>query len=77
MVVSHPIKYKEKVLFSPFVSEEGYYEISSRKWTQNELFLGITRQLSKSTALDIAYLRNDSKPAPVNGLALTLKITVR
>jgi len=77
IVISHPVKHGDKVLFTPFVSEEVYYEISSRNWTQNEFYAGISRQLSKSTSLDIAYLRNDSKPAPVNGLALTLKITLR
>ena len=75
--VSHPIKHKGKILFSPFVSEEGYLDLGSRKWVQNELYVGISRSLSRRTSVDIAYLRNDSKPINVNGLSLGLKITLR
>jgi len=75
--ISHPLKHNGKTLFSPFISEEGYYDIGAGAWVQNEFYAGITRSISKKTAVDIAYVRNDSKPANVNGLSLTLKITLR
>ena len=75
--ISHPVRHKGKVLFSPFISEEGYYEIGARKWVQNEFYAGISRSINSQTAIDIAYVRNDSKPANVNGLSLTLKIALK
>ena len=39
--------------------------------------LGITRRLSSRTELDIAYIRNDTAPANVNGLSLNLKVMLR
>lgn len=75
--IAHPIKINKKEIFSPFISEEAYYEITSRKWVQNEFYAGITRKINSKMALDLAYLRNDSKPANVNGLSLNLRIRLR
>ena len=75
--VSHPISHKGNVIFSPFISEEGYYDIGARSWVQNEFYAGVSRSISRMTSIDIAYLRNDSKPVNVNGLSLNFKITLR
>ncbi len=74
---SHPVKFNEKELFSPFISEEGYYDLQSKTWIQNEFFAGITRRINQKTSIDIAYIRNDSRPANVNGISLNLKIKLR
>ena len=75
--VSHPVKFNEKELFSPFISEEGYYDLQSKTWIQNEFFAGITRRINRNTSIDIAYIRNDSRPVNVNGISLNLKIRLR
>ncbi|MDQ6787425.1 MAG: DUF2490 domain-containing protein [Acidobacteriota bacterium] len=75
--VSHPVKFNKKELFSPFISEEGYYDLQAKTWIQNEVFAGITRRLNPRTSLDIAYIRNDSRPTNVNGISLNLKIKLR
>jgi hypothetical protein len=71
------IKHKNKLIFSPFVSEEGYFDLGSKIWLQNEFFAGITRVLNRKTSIDIAYVRNDSRPVNVNGLSLNLKIRLK
>ena len=71
---SYPIKKGETVLFTPFVSDEGYYDMTGKTWAQNEFLAGISRKLSSRTTLDIAYVRSDTRPTNVNGLSLTLKI---
>ncbi|HKP68414.1 MAG TPA: DUF2490 domain-containing protein [Pyrinomonadaceae bacterium] len=75
--MSVPVKHKGKVLFSPFISEEIFYDFSAKSFNNNELFLGITRRLDSRTELDIAYIRNDTSPANINGLSLNLKIRLR
>lgn len=75
--VNYPIKYKEKELFSPFISEEGYYDLQTKTWIQNEFYAGITRRINQKTSIDIAYIRNDARPVNVNGISLTLKIKLR
>lgn len=75
--ISRPIVYKKKEIFAPFISEEVYYEFTSGRWVQNEFYAGITRRLNPKASLDIAYVRNDSSPANVNGISLNLKIRVR
>lgn len=71
---SYPIKKGETVLFTPFVSDEGYYDLTGRSWSQNEFLAGIARRLSSRTTLEMAYIRSDTRPTNVNGLSLTLKI---
>jgi len=75
--VSVPLKHDGKTLFSPFLSEEAFYDFHANRFNNNELFLGITRRLRPGTDLDIAYIRNDMAPANANGLSLALKITLR
>ncbi|PYT01980.1 MAG: hypothetical protein DMF63_03860 [Acidobacteria bacterium] len=75
--ISVPLKHKGKTLFSPFLSEEAFYDFSANSFTNNELFLGVTRRLNPRTELDVAYIRNDAAPTNVNGLSLALRITLR
>lgn len=75
--LSYPIKFKEKEIFSPFISEEGYLDLKTKKWTQNEFFAGVTRKLTPKISLDLAYIRNDSSPTNVNGFSTSLKIKLR
>ena len=75
--ISVPVKHNGKILFSPFLSEEAFYDFHADRFNNNELFLGITRRLNPRTELDVAYIRNDTAPANVNGLSLNLKITLR
>lgn len=74
---SHSIRFSDKEIFTPFISEEGYYDLTNRLWIQNEFYAGITRRLNKRTSIDIAYLRLDQRPTNVNGLSLNLKIKLR
>jgi len=75
--ISRPLKYKNKELFSPFISEEGYYEGARKKWIRNEFYAGITRRINRKTLIDIAYIRLHAQPVNVNGLSLNLKIRLK
>jgi hypothetical protein len=75
--ISYSVKRGDKELFAPFISEEGYYDLNLKTWFSNEFYVGISRTLSKKTSLDIAYVRNDTRPVNVNGLSLTLRIKLR
>jgi hypothetical protein len=72
--ISHPLNHDGKTLFSPFISEEVYYEIHAQKWVQSEFYAGISRRFNKWSVLEIAYIRNDVKPFNNNGLSLTLRV---
>jgi hypothetical protein len=75
--VTRPVKLNKKELFSPFISEEGYFDLQTKTWIQNEFYAGITRRINQKTSIDIAYVRNDTRPVNVNGISLTLKIRLR
>ena len=69
--------FQNEVLWSPFVSDDGYHYMFGKTWSQNEFYAGVSRKLSNRAALDVAYVRNDTRPTNVNGLLLTLKIRLR
>ncbi len=75
--ISYPVKYKEKEIFSPFISEEAYYELKSKTVVLNDFYAGITRKLTPKISLDLAYIRSDGKPVNVNGFSVGLKIKLR
>jgi hypothetical protein len=75
--VFHPLNYKGKTLFTPYVSEEVYFQIHARQWVQSEFYAGISRRLNTKSVLEIAYIRNDVRPVNNNGLSLTLRVKVR
>ncbi len=75
--INRPFKRRDTELFTPFISEEGYYDLTAEKWSQNEFYAGITRRINKRAAVDIAYVRVDAAPVNVNGLNLSLKIKLR
>ena len=74
-----PVRYKDKEIFSPFVAEEWYYDLTAKEFTTNEFNVGITRKLTQNTSTDIYYVRRDFKngqPSYVNGIAVNLKIRI-
>jgi hypothetical protein len=75
--LSYPLKFKNKELFTPFISEEGYLDLLSHNWVQNEFYAGLSRKINPRTSIDLAYLRNDSQPVNVNGFSFSLKIRLR
>lgn len=75
--INHPLTFHKKEIFTPFISEEGFYDLKTKIWFRNEFYAGITRRLNKQTTLDVAYVRNDTRPVNVNGLNLILKIKLR
>lgn len=77
IVVNHPIRLNKKEIFTPFVSEEGFYDLQAKRWVRNEFYAGVTRRLNRRTTIDIAYIRLDTSPTNVNGLSLNLKIKLR
>jgi len=77
ITVSYPIKHREREIFAPFILNEGYFDLKTKKWTQNEFFAGITRKITPKISLDLAYIRNDSSPTNVNGFSTSLKIKLR
>lgn len=75
--ISYPIFHKDKEIFAPFISEEGYFDLHTKKWTQNEFFVGITRKLTPKISLDLSYIRFDGNPVNVNGFSTSLRIKLR
>ena len=73
-----PIKKENKEILTPFASVEPYYNITTNKWTRNEIFVGFGKKVNKNFSTDIYYLnvRDAGLPKQVHGLGIGLKFRV-
>lgn len=79
LTFAFPVKKNNKEIFSPFVSEEVYYDFSEKKFSANEVSAGITRKLSKSTSADFFWVRRDLRSGQIryfNAVGVNLKIRI-
>jgi len=74
-----PVRKEGKEIFSPFVADEVYYDITAKEFSTNEFSAGVSRKLSKNVSADIFYLRRDIKTGAIrhiNGIGTSLKIRI-
>ncbi|CAN5705959.1 hypothetical protein BH18ACI1_BH18ACI1_08330 [soil metagenome] len=73
-----PLVKNKKELFTPFVSDEPYYDFQAHSWNRNEFFAGIGKRFNKNFSADIFYLfvKDTSFPKTVNGIGVNLKFKV-
>jgi hypothetical protein len=63
-----------------FVTDEVFYDLSKDRWTRNRAQAGIQVHVSKSTRLQLFYLRQNNTygtPERLNVLGITLQIDVK
>ncbi len=73
-----PVTKSKKEIFTPFVSDEPYYDFQAHDWTRNEFFAGINKKFNKNFSADFFYLfvKDQSFPKTVNGIGIGLKFKV-
>jgi hypothetical protein len=73
--LNYPIIKAEKELFTPFVSDEPYYDFQLKAWSRNEFFAGIGKKFNKNLSTDVYYLfvKDKSFPKTINGIGVSLK----
>jgi hypothetical protein len=75
--VSYSITKKDKELFAPYISEEGYWDLDARTWVRNEFYAGITKKFTKKISMDFYYIKLDVLPVNAHGVGTTLKIRLK
>ncbi|MEO6588772.1 MAG: DUF2490 domain-containing protein [Pyrinomonadaceae bacterium] len=74
-----PVRKNEKVLFSPFVADEPFYDFRVKKWVRNDIYAGITRQFTKRVAADFFYIHQGFKLGSLrktNGFGVSFRYRV-
>lgn len=77
--VSHPVRFHDKEIFAPFISEEPYYDFGAKLWNRNEFFAGVSKKLNKNLATDVFYVNQFGKvglPRVVSGIGVNFKIRI-
>lgn len=75
-----PIRKDDKVLFSPFIADEVYYDYQTKKLFRNDLFIGITKQMSKHLSADFFFLKQNISVGAIRetaGFGLSLRYKIR
>lgn len=72
---NYPLIKAKKEFFSPFVSDEPFYDFQAKAWTRNEFFVGIGKKFTNNFAADIYYLfvKDRNFPKTTNGIGISLK----
>jgi hypothetical protein len=75
---NYPLIKAKKEFFTPFVSDEVFYDFQVKAWTRNEFFVGIGKKFNNNFSTDIYYLfaKDISLPRTVNGIGVSLKLKV-
>ena len=75
---NYPLLKAKKELFTPFVSDEVYYDFLAKAWTRSDLFVGIGKKFNNNFSTDIYYLlvKDKSLPHTINGIGVSLKFKV-
>lgn len=71
----YPLLKAEKEFFTPFASDEIFYDFQTKAWTRNQLFVGIGKKFNNNFSTDIYYIfvKDRSFPKTINGIGINLK----
>jgi hypothetical protein len=78
--VSVPIKRGGKELFTPFISDEPYYDFTAEQWSRNDLSPGIGKKFTEKLSGEFFYVwrhNRTGRPADVHALGFNLKVKLK
>lgn len=75
---NYPLIKAKKEIFTPFVSDEIFYDFQAKAWTRNQFFAGISKKFNDNFSTDIYYIfiKDRSLPKTINGIGVSLKFKV-
>jgi hypothetical protein len=77
--LNYPVLKAGKEYFTPFVSDEVYYDFQARAWTRNDFSAGLSKKLNKNLSADFFYLLRNNRGNTlkyVNIFGVNLKIKI-
>jgi hypothetical protein len=77
---SVPINRDGKELFTPFISDEPYYDFGAKQWSRNELSPGISKKFSDKLSAEFFYLWRHNRsglPRDVHAVGVNLKVKLK
>jgi hypothetical protein len=79
LTFAFPVQKEKKEIFTPFVSNEIFYDFSQKNFSRNEFSAGITKKLSGNLTTDVFYLWRRNRGSVlrnVNVVCVNLKIRI-
>jgi len=76
---NYPVNKGGKLLFTPYVSNEPFYNFRQKAWTRNEVHTGISRRINPNLTGDFYFLllKDRSLPRTIIGFGLNLRFAVK
>ena len=78
--LSIPVNRDGKELFTPYISDEPYYDFSAAQWTRNDFSPGISKKFNAKLSADFFYVWRHNRsglPGDVHALGVNLKVKVK
>lgn len=74
-----PIKKEKKVLLSPFSAVEPFYDFRLERWFRNDVFLGVTRQFTRTFGADLFFVHQNLNAGTLrrtNGFGMSFRYRI-
>jgi hypothetical protein len=78
--LSVPVKRDGKELFTPFISDEPYYDFTAGQWSRNDFSPGIAKKFTDKLSGEFYYVwrhNRTGRPADVHALGFNLKVKLK
>ncbi len=74
-----PVRDEKKIIISPFIADEPFYDFRLNRWVRNDFYAGVTRQFTKKIAADFFYVHQGFKLGSLrktNGFGISFRYRV-
>lgn len=78
--LSVPVNKDGKELFTPFIADEVYYDITAEQWSRNDLSPGISKKFTDKLTGEFFYIWRHNRtglPKDVHGVGVNLKVKLK
>jgi hypothetical protein len=78
--LSIPVNRDGKELFTPFISDEPYYDFTAEQWSRNDFSPGIAKKFTDKLSGEFFYIwrhNRTGRPADVHALGFNLKVKLK
>jgi len=77
---SVPVNRDGKELFTPYISDEPYYDFAAKQWSRNDFSPGISKKFTDKLSADFFYVWRHNRtglPGNVHAVGVNLKVKVK
>lgn len=79
LAFSMPVRRADKTIFSPFIADEPFYDLTTRGFVSNEFSAGISKKFAPAFSAEFFYLLKNNhltRPKTVNAVGINIRVRI-